>query len=202
MTSIAAVVLLTGSLTAPTPQLTTAKPAALPAYGIANNDTWTFKVYAKTDVQPYSTGGTLTIKFSERTPGKTWRMELTHATEMTAGNETAKGETMTAWYEAGTTLYPTGTGEGSLPFGPQLLACLILPATAEERIVLFGRDLWTSTVATKDDTTTVTTNIEEATGGKHKVTRVLDSKTRRLLSAKCETRNALGLTVYELRPAK
>lgn len=202
MTSIATLTLLAASLTSPAPQLTAAKPAALPAYGLTNQDTWTFKVNARAEIQPYSTGGTLTIKFIEKTPGQTWRIDLTHAIELTVGNDTAKGETATAWYEAGTTLYPTGTGEGALPFGPQLLACLILPATAQERIVLFGRDLWSSTVATNENTVTVTTTIEEATGGKHTVVRVLDVKTRKLLRAKCETRNALGLTSYELIPVK
>lgn len=202
MSLLATIVLFNATLAAPLPQTADAKATPLPKYGWANNDSVTFKVRAKADVQPYAIGGTLTLKLTERTPGKTWRMELSHAVQMIVGNETSNGDTMTGWYEVNQTLYPTGTGEGAFLFGPQLLACLILPATSHERIVLFGRDLWVSTVSEKDNTITVTTNIEDQTGAKHNIVRLLDAKTRKLVRAKCETRNALGLTSYELTPVK
>lgn len=199
---IATIVLLHATLAAPAPMAADTKATPLPKYGWANQDSVTFKVRAKAEIQPYAIGGTLTLKLTERTPGKTWRMELSHAVEMVVGSETSKGDTMTGWYEVDQSLYPTGTGEGAFLFGPQLLACLILPATSHERIVLFGRDLWVSTVSEKDNMITITTNIEEQAGAKHSIVRVLDAKTRKLVRAKCETRNAMGLTSYELTPVK
>jgi len=175
---------------------------ALPSYGYKSGDVLTFKVNAKAEIQPYGIGGILTVKLTEKTPGKLWNMELNHKTEFVADGQRSPGQEQMAIFETTPNLMPTGAGQGMLMFGDQLAAILVLPTEAEMKLPIFTDRSVFKTTSTKDDKFVKVTSAVTDVTGTHTVDRYLDIKTMKLVKAKCVTKNATGLITYELSPAK
>lgn len=173
----------------------------LPTYGLTDGETWSFRVKAKADIQPYSYGGMMTIKFAAKSDGK-WTMTINHKEEMEMNGEKGPGNQTLAMWEVTPDLKPTGTGQGANVFGEQLMGSLFLPSAPEERAPLFGMNpVFVTKVEEEKDRLKVTSNIKD-TSGDHTVERWLDAKSRKLLQVKCVSSSAIGKITYELLPVK
>jgi hypothetical protein len=172
----------------------------LPAYKIADGDTWKFNVKAKAEIQPYTYGGTLTVGFKSK--GQLWDMTINHKVMFEANGEKGPGPEQVSVWEVQPTLYPTGTGEGANTFGDQLMGILFMPDKAQVQCsILASNAVFNTTSATENEMLKVTSKIEHPTG-QHTIDRWLDPKTLKLVKAKCVTKNATGLITYELTPIK
>jgi hypothetical protein len=158
-------------------------------------------VKAKADVQPYSIGGTLTVKTNIK-GDDLWMMEINHKLEYIADGQTSPGGDQPSIWEVKPNLSPTGSGQGANMFGDQLMACLLLPMTDKERYPLFGDNvLFASATMKVEEMIKVTSKVSSPTG-EHTIERYLNAKTLKLMKAKCESKSALGKIVYELLPSK
>jgi hypothetical protein len=174
----------------------------LPKYNLVDGESLSFKVKAKAEIQPYSYGGKLTLKFKAKEEGKLWMTEIVHQEMMEMNGESGPGaNTMSIW-EMNSALRPTLSGQGANVFGLQLMACLWLPSEEKEQTQVFG-DMWqVATTATKVDTMIQVTSKVTEQVATHVIDRFLDAKTMKLVKAKCVTKNATGQIVYELLPTK
>lgn len=180
---------------------TLASTSTLPTYALTDGETWSFRVKAKADIQPYSYSGLLTIKFDQKRDSK-WIMSINHKEEMEMNGEKGPGNQTLAVWEVTPDLKPTGSGQGANVFGEQLMGSLFLPSQTEERAPLFGMNpLFVTKVEEEKERLKVTSNIKD-TSGDHTVDRWLDAKTRKLLQIRCVSSSAIGKITYELLPVK
>lgn len=174
---------------------------AFPAYGFKDGDVWTYTVKAKVEVQPYSTGGVMTLAFGTMPNGKDVKLTVTHKAEMEMNGEKGPGGEFVAVYGMNRSLCPTGGGDGLVSFAPQLLAALLMPNKAEERLAMGGNPfVFASKVEAEKDLTKVSSTakgqVEE-----YAIEKWLD-KSGRLVRAKVVTTSGIGKTSFELLPTK
>jgi hypothetical protein len=172
----------------------------LPTYALKDGETWKFAVKAKVEIQPYSYGGVLTVTFKSK--GKLYDMVLNYKSEMEMNGEKGPGPEELAIFETDEHLKPTGSGQGAINFGDQLLSILVLPSDGQVRLPLFADSSLFATKATVEKDMIRVTSAISNRYGESTVDRWLDAKTKKLLKAKCSTKNALGITNYELLPIK
>jgi hypothetical protein len=190
---ITASLVLTSSLLAP--------EVALPSYTLTEGDTWKFQVKAKADIQPYSIGGPLTIKFGKRPNGK-WSITMNHKSELEMNGDKGPGQEAMAFFEVEPTLLGTGAGEGSLLFGQQLAACLALPGKASTKFTNFDVITEYTSKATEEKEMIKVTSSAKAQTAQYAIEQWIDKKSGKLVQAKCVTTNATGAIRYELLPSK
>jgi hypothetical protein len=174
---------------------------SFPAWGYKAGDSQKFSVNGKVEIQPYSTGGTLTLTVLPKSDSTVW-LKIDHDVVMEAAGEKSSAGVMSSQWEMDRYFVPTKVGEGSNIMGPQLMAILTLPKQEKETSDYFGpRSAVVSKVA-KDGENLKVTSVHQFVGGTSEVERVLDGKTNKLIKGSCVTKNALGKTVYELKPIK
>ncbi|MBS1720855.1 MAG: hypothetical protein JST35_10445 [Armatimonadetes bacterium] len=173
-----------------------------PTYKIQTGDTWTFKVKAKVDVQPYTIIGDMKVKFDAMPSGKNWQMTLNHKVEFEMNGEKGPGNNMTSVWEVSPQLVPTGPGQGMNIQGEQLLIALMLPTKDQEAFAGFAEgNLYTSKVTTEKELTKITSTAKDSRST-HTVERWINPKTGRLVQAKVVTTGPIGGIRYELLPVK
>lgn len=174
---------------------------SFPTHGFKEGQVYKYTMKGGVSIQPYTTGGTVSVKVQKKSE-KLLMANIDHDVVMEASGQKEAAGLMQSVWEMTPSFLPTGTGEGALPMGEQLMACLLLPTKATDFCIYFGGRTPTTSKVEKVKETLKVTTVYEAAVGQITVEQILDEKTSVLQSAKLDSTGVLGKTTYELKLQK